>query len=202
MQTEQNRTKSYDAPDVEKFAKDIHQLCAASGMLTGDLEAVSRIISLDKLRLWPASINKHHNWAGGLIQHTMEVMRFGVSMARQAKELGADIDTRIVIWATLFHDLGKMDDYERFWESGGSYWQKSPHYDMIHHVAKSYQYWTSPDKLALGLVVTSIDQRKHEQVSHCILAHHGRKEYGSPVTPAIKEAWIVHLADMASVHGV
>jgi 3'-5' exoribonuclease len=31
-----------------------------------------------------------------------------------------------------------------------------------------------------------------------MLAHHGRKEWGSPVEPATNEAWILHAADMMS----
>ena len=33
------------------------------------------------------------------------------------------------------------------------------------------------------------------QVGHCILAHHGHKEWGSPVEPITTEARILHFAD-------
>jgi 3'-5' exoribonuclease len=35
-------------------------------------------------------------------------------------------------------------------------------------------------------------------VLHNILAHHGQRAWGSPVAPATKEAWILHLADNLS----
>ena len=37
-----------------------------------------------------------------------------------------------------------------------------------------------------------------DAVTHCILAHHGRKEWGSPVEPQTIEALILHQADMLS----
>ena len=40
------------------------------------------------------------------------------------------------------------------------------------------------------------------EAKHCILAHHGRREWGAPVVPATREAWCVHLADMSSVHAI
>jgi 23S rRNA maturation-related 3'-5' exoribonuclease YhaM len=39
-----------------------------------------------------------------------------------------------------------------------------------------------------------------DSVSHCILSHHGRKEWGSPVEPKTPEAWILHAADMLSAN--
>lgn len=32
-------------------------------------------------------------------------------------------------------------------------------------------------------------------IKHCVLAHHGRLEYGSPKLPSTLEALVVHLAD-------
>lgn len=39
-----------------------------------------------------------------------------------------------------------------------------------------------------------------ERLTHAILAHHGRKEWGAPVEPHTAEAWLVHLADYAESH--
>ena len=42
-----------------------------------------------------------------------------------------------------------------------------------------------------------LDESTFLDLQHIILAHHGAKEFGSPVCPATIEALIVHLADMA-----
>jgi len=43
-----------------------------------------------------------------------------------------------------------------------------------------------------------VDAQYHDAVLHCILSHHGRREWGSAVAPSSREAWLVHLADMKS----
>jgi hypothetical protein len=45
---------------------------------------------------------------------------------------------------------------------------------------------------------TYIPEPKRSAIVHCMLAHHGRKEWSSPVEPATNEAWILHAADMTS----
>jgi 23S rRNA maturation-related 3'-5' exoribonuclease YhaM len=42
------------------------------------------------------------------------------------------------------------------------------------------------------------DNINPDNIIHNILSHHGKREYGSPVSPATKEAWILHQADNLS----
>jgi 23S rRNA maturation-related 3'-5' exoribonuclease YhaM len=39
---------------------------------------------------------------------------------------------------------------------------------------------------------------ERDAVIHCMLSHHGRREWGSPVEPVTPEAYILHVADMLS----
>jgi 23S rRNA maturation-related 3'-5' exoribonuclease YhaM len=43
-----------------------------------------------------------------------------------------------------------------------------------------------------------LNTRYHDSVLHAILAHHGRREAGSPVAPKSRIAWLVHLSDQIS----
>lgn len=43
-----------------------------------------------------------------------------------------------------------------------------------------------------------IDKKEISRIVHCVLAHHGEKEYGSPVVPCMQEAVIVTLLDNLS----
>lgn len=155
-------------------------------------------LQVPRFAQWPASLSKHHCWKGGLLKHTEEVANIAVDIAKATIVEGKPIDMGVVVMASVYHDFGKIYDYEEqvVIEHGipialGTF-AKSAHYGMIHHVARSFQLFEE------NAPTLPADFRK--AVSHCILAHHGRLEYGSPVLPTTREAWAVHLADMASVH--
>ena len=169
-----------------------------------------RVLAMKKFQEWPASTSKHHVWIGGLAEHTLQVVRMAIALADQEIIESRDsyfngqhgygdrpqFDRHVAIMAALFHDVGKIDDYDVIVNKTGLgedvvTFLKTPHYKTIHHVVKSSDYWL---EFSRGLPPDVI-----AAVQHCILAHHGRLEYGSPVTPATREAWAVHLADMASV---
>lgn len=156
-------------------------------------------VKLSRFELWPGSLGKHHAWPHGLLIHTTEVCEFSRLLALGCKKTRKiDINLTAVLAAALFHDLGKMYDYEMAPDINLDEevcWQQSDHFKKVHHLVKSYDLWKmASKKLGLGDI--------EDQVSHCILAHHGELAYGSPVKPDSQEAWIVHLADMASVNTV
>jgi len=123
--------------------------------------------------------HKHHAYSGGLVVHTAEVVTAAVSMG---ETVGADLD--VLITAAIWHDFAKIHDYD---EHGNG----TKYRDLIRHVSGSFAeftwYWDV------------IEHPKYEEISHCILAHHGRKEWGSPVEPQTKEAACLHYADMLSM---
>lgn len=124
---------------------------------------------------------RHHAYPAGLAQHTAEVLEYCLFMA--VGRFNAPVNREVLITAAIFHDCMKVRDYE----VGGDYREK------IRHVAGSFAFWvkTAED---LGIAQETIDQ-----VGHCILAHHGRQEWGSPVEPQTIEAFILHSADMLSM---
>lgn len=125
----------------------------------------------------PGSIDKHHAYEGGLIRHTYEVLRGAVAMADVH---GANVG--VVAEAALWHDAGKLECYGR---GADGEWVKTHKYHALGHVSISHARYVE----AVG---------RDWEVEHAILAHHGRREWRSPVEPQTLEAWIVHWADMAS----
>ncbi|HEX9394027.1 MAG TPA: HD domain-containing protein, partial [Gemmatimonadales bacterium] len=122
---------------------------------------------------------------GGLLKHTTEVAVIARAITRVA---GADQD--LVLAGVLLHDIGKLDAYR--WDGGFAYTDAG---HLVGHVV-------------LGAL--ALEQRLNEcatppctdaeraLLQHLILAHHGRLEYGSPVTPLTLEAEVLHWADNAS----
>lgn len=129
------------------------------------------------------SSKRHHVYLGGLAAHTVEV----VGIAKQiALTCHLKIDMDVLITAAIFHDYLKIRDYN---EDG----TKTIYHDQIRHVSGSYAYWV---KIAED---QGISQELTDAIGHCILAHHGRKEWGSPIEPQTVEAQILHFADMLSM---
>jgi 3'-5' exoribonuclease len=138
----------------------------------------------DKFLVWPGSIDKHHAYEGGLVIHTAEVMRYALKAAEAFP--GADLD--VLRLAALWHDAAKTRDYE----NKNGVWVKAPYFDLIRHVAGSFGMWCEASKSIY------IEQEFRDAVGHCILAHHGLREWGSPVAPQTLEAQLLHHADMMS----
>lgn len=158
-----------------------------NAVLSSELRKVNLIVLEDaRFWAWPGSASKHHAHDGGLALHTAEV----VSLVKGTIEAGA-MNWAIAFTAGLWHDYGKIWDYRRSAvEPSG--WTHTSHRDMVRHLVRSYAEFM---RHATGV----LDSMLIERVSHCILAHHGRMEWGSPVMPQTPEAWALHLADMASV---
>lgn len=134
----------------------------------------------------------HHFGDGGLQKHTLEVLEIAINNARwfNEKERWPRVDMRDVFFACLFHDYGKIWDYQKI----DGDWAATEHKKRYHHVFRSALEWNS---LATqhGYPLTN-----REEVMHAILAHHNLPEWGSPVRPRTPLALIVHNADYLSAH--
>lgn len=148
----------------------------------------SIVLNDEKFPLWSGSSkeNQHHYGDGGLIRHTLEV----AELSGQANcYLKYPVDAKSLFLACLFHDCGKMWDYEK--DANGK-WGASIHKRRIHHISRSAIVWSN------AVYQFPIYRDIENDVLHAILAHHGQREYGSPVAPNTKLAWLLHLNDSIS----
>lgn len=135
---------------------------------------------MEKFFFFPASINVHHVFIGGLLQHS-------VSMAKMGREivnvLGGSKD--LVVAGCLLHDIGKVEEFEI---RGG--FKYSDRGRLLGHIALGIEIISELSYSVLGisdLILTAL--------KHIILSHHGREEWGSPRKPMFIEALIVHYLD-------
>ncbi len=141
----------------------------------GDKEFVA------KFKAHSAAKRVHHGFMGGLLEHTLSVTKLCDFYCAMYPILNRDL----LITAALCHDIGKIHELSPFPENdytdGG---QLIGHIVMgtmmIHEKIKNIKGF--PDKLA-------------RELEHCILAHHGELEYGSPKKPALVEALALNFAD-------
>jgi len=142
------------------------------------------------------SANKHHFGKGGLALHTREVMLLCMRNAQAFGAWGYKINKQVLFTSAVWHDYGKIWDYapilyskeDVITEATG--WQETPHKRRVNHLCRSAVEWTR------AVTMLDICHDIHDEVLHCILAHHG--DYGSPVFPKSREAWILHLSDNMS----
>nr|WP_027872111.1 HD domain-containing protein [[Eubacterium] cellulosolvens] len=125
----------------------------------------------------------HHAFVGGLLQHTVYVTNLCYYFSRTYPILNRDL----LLTAAILHDIGKTAEISAFpqndyTDDGQLLGHIMIGAEMIHDAAKEIEGF--PAKLESDL-------------KHCILAHHGEYEYGSPKKPALAEAMALNLADNA-----
>lgn len=147
--------------------------------------------NIDKFATVPAALEHHHAYRGGLFIHTGDVFSNCVGLANSPMSgFNKDcINTDALYLAAWFHDVGKMEIYSL---DGDAPKIDSDKDKRIGHVVLSNQIFSASAERS-GLDAAFVDL-----VSHCILSHHERREWGSPVEPMTIEAHILCRADFIS----
>jgi 3'-5' exoribonuclease len=143
----------------------------------------------------PASTKpeQHHYFVGGLAEHTLEVFEIAKNM-RTLLSFDAELPITSVFLAALYHDAGKAQCYQMESPSGALH---TVHHNslsrMFHHVTLGMNMFL--EMAADTGILAKVD---HLDISHTILAHHGCREWGSPVAPATVLAQLIHQSDTMS----
>jgi len=131
---------------------------------------------------YPAATSIHHAYPGGLLNHTHQMLHM---LDGLYPCLPYEIKVERCILAILFHDYGKVYEYNRQGDS-------QPDMYLLGHI------YIGAHKLQNVLEQQQIDPEEIKRIIHCVLAHHGQREYGSPVLPCTQEASIVSYLDNIS----
>lgn len=159
-----------------------------------------------KISVWAAATGLHHNMPGGLMVHTSEVIRQAEVTADLWNKIYGEkfINKDLLLSAALLHDIAKVKELNVDTTNGSvEYSTKSAletHITMCVSMIEIESY-----KLGLGYEVegktpeqVSKEQEALALLKHCILAHHGQKQYGSPIDMNCPEAYILNSADCIS----
>ena len=167
-----------------------------------DVVAVSSLVLDDpRFILWSGSSKpfQHHYGKGGLVIHTAEVVQLCLlnnNMLSSSIE-NPIINERQLFLAALYHDIGKCWDYEPT-NPDYSEWKGTHHKRHIHHISRSSLVWQQAATQTLDPTNRSdfaFIESYRDEILHAILAHHGLREWGSPVLPNTRLAWMLHLCD-------
>lgn len=123
----------------------------------------------------------HHGFVGGLLEHTLSVTKLCDYYCSAYPVLKRDL----LLTAAMCHDIGKVREISPFPEN-----DYTDDGQLLGHIVMGSQ--------MIGERAAQIPGFPHEllaQVQHCVLAHHGKYEFGSPKIPAIIEALALNYAD-------
>jgi 3'-5' exoribonuclease len=134
----------------------------------------------------PSAITHHHNYVGGNLEHTIGVIR----LCKNICEMYQGIDRELVIAGAILHDVGKLKEYKTTASI-----DKTAEGNFIGHIVVGDR-WVRQTIEQLRQQGESFDENLEMYLSHLILSHHGKYEYGSPRMPKIVEACVLHQADM------
>lgn len=123
----------------------------------------------------------HHSFMGGLLEHTLCVTDLCQFLAKQYPYLNHDL----LITAALLHDIGKVRELSLF--PANDYTDEG---QLLGHI---YMGTKMTEEAIAG--IPGFPPELASELLHCILAHHGELEYGSPKKPAIAEAVALNMAD-------
>lgn len=147
---------------------------------------VSEILKDNRIRLlyWPAAFKLHHAVRGGLLMHTLSIVR----LAQNVCKIYPFVDHELLISGAILHDIAKLSEFEV--ADTGIATGYSVEGNLLGH-------------LAMGAMVInryaeklSTDKNVAMLLQHMVLSHHGEPEFGAAVRPSFIEAELLSELDL------
>lgn len=133
----------------------------------------------------PAAKINHHAYLGGLLEHTVSMLR----LARRVIPLYPILSGDLVLLGVFLHDIGKTaelsSDLEFDYTDSGR---------LVGHLVQGVL-MVSERIRGLRAAGTDVSDILEQQILHLILSHHGQYEFGSPRLPMTAEAVALHYLD-------
>jgi 3'-5' exoribonuclease len=134
-----------------------------------------------RFKFHSAAKSVHHGFVGGLLEHTLSVTKNCDYFSQNYPFLNRDL----LLTAAMFHDVGKLRELSVFPEN--DYTDEG---QLLGHIMIGAEWVGEEIRKIDGFPVVLANELKH-----CILAHHGELEFGSPKKPALVEALALSFAD-------
>lgn len=136
---------------------------------------------ISRFKAHSAAKSVHHGFSGGLLEHTLSVVKLCEYYVGTYSILNRDL----LYAAALFHDIGKTKELSSFPEN-----DYTDDGQLLGHIV------IGVEMLNEGIrTIPGFPEKLGSELKHCILAHHGELEYGSPKKPALAEALALNFAD-------
>ena len=128
----------------------------------------------------------HHAWIGGLLEHTLQLMKLADGMLVNYPRLNRDI----VLIGLFIHDMGKVEELR--WDRGFEYTREG---NLIGHIARGAMWLEGKAKVAEKSLGEPLPDGFLTVMQHIVLSHHGQLEHGAAKLPSTPEAIFVSQLD-------
>lgn len=138
----------------------------------------------EKLLYWPAAFRLHHAMRGGLLYHTLSIVR----LAQSVCDIYPSVNRDLLIGGAMLHDIAKTTEFTV--NDAGTASGYSLEGNLVGHLAKG----------AMMIEKTAERLGTSEQIKllleHMVLSHHGEPEFGAAVRPMFIEAELLSELDL------
>ncbi len=138
----------------------------------------------EKLVYWPAAFRLHHAIRGGLLYHTLSIVRLAQSVCKIYPSVNADL----LIAGAMLHDIAKTDEFTV--NDAGTASGYSLEGNLVGHLAKG--------AMIIGTFAERLGTSEETKLllQHMVLSHHGEPEFGAAVKPMFLEAELLSELDL------
>lgn len=134
----------------------------------------------ESLLIYPAASKNHHDYASGLIDHVVSMLRLSKALC----ELYPTLNKDLMYAGIILHDIGKV--IELTGPVGTAYTVEG---NLLGHIS------IMVNEIGQAATELKIEGEEVMLLQHLVLSHHGKEEWGSPKKPMIQEAEMIHYID-------
>ena len=159
---------------------------AIAGVKDEDLKTLTYALVKERekeILTWPAAFKLHHAVRGGLLYHTLSILKLseGVCM------LYPSVDKDLLTCGIIVHDLCKIDEFDL--NPAGLVSSYSVKGELIGHLIMGAM------KIEQKALELGIPSEKAMLLEHMVISHHGQPDFGSSIRPMFLEAEILSQLD-------
>lgn len=138
----------------------------------------------EALLYWPAAFKLHHAIRGGLLMHTLSIVR----LCERVCEVYPFVDKDLLLAGAMLHDISKLEEFQV--DKTGLAEGYSIEGNLLGHLAMGAA------KIERYAEKLGISRKTSVLVQHMILSHHGEPEFGAAVRPMFIEAELLSELDL------
>lgn len=151
-----------------------------------DLKTLTYALVKDRekeILTWPAAFKLHHAIRGGLLYHTLSIIKLAEGVAM----LYPSVDKDLLMCGIIVHDLCKIDEFDL--NPAGLVSSYSIKGELIGHLVMGAM------KIEQKALELGIPSDKAMLLEHMVISHHGEPDFGAAVRPMFLEAEILSQLD-------